>query len=129
MSVASDWLSDAWLNWAYLGNTLPTRPSAWYLALIDQANGTEITSTQDANYARQSISFETFGTAGRVRNAASVSFPAAESGASYTVAEFAVYDASSGGNLLQQAALDFPKDIAGGDVLTFAAGDLIMGVD
>ncbi len=73
--------------------------------------------------------FETFGSARRVRNAASVSFPAAAGGSDYTVSEFAVFDAATGGNRLQREDLDFAKAIVGGDVLTFAAGDLIMGVD
>lgn len=128
MAVASDWLSDEWLKWAYLDTSLATRPTTRYLALFDDA-GNEIDGTTDANYARQAITFETFATPRRVRNAASVSFPAAETGADYTVAEFAVFDASTGGNRLQRESLDFNKSIVGGNVLTFAAGDLIMGVD
>lgn len=130
MAVASDWLGNAWLEWAYLGTSTATQPTAWYLALFDDA-GNEITTSVDANYARQTVSFETFATPRRVRSAVSVSFPAAEDPltADYIVAEFAVFDAATAGNRLQREALDFPKTITGGDVLTFAAGDLIMGVD
>lgn len=128
MPVASDFIRDEWLKWAYLSGAMGTRPTAWYIALFDDT-GSEIDSNIDANYARQSVTFETFSTPGRVRSAVSASFPAAESGASYTVSEFAVFDAQTGGNRLQREDLDFPKDIVGGDVLTFAAGDLIMGVD
>ncbi len=55
MAVASDWLGDEWLKWAYLDTSLATRPTTRYLALFDDAGNEIDTGTVDANYARQEI--------------------------------------------------------------------------
>lgn len=125
MAVGSDWLRNEATKYFFLTTSMGTRPPGWEVALIKD-DGNEVASGDDANYARQSISFQDTGSVGRVENDAAISFPAAESGASYTIAEFAVYDTN--GNLLVQQALEFSKTIEGGDVVSFAIGDLVAGV-
>lgn len=125
MAVGSDWLRNEAVTYFFTTNAMGTRPTGWEVALIKD-DGNEVASGDDANYARQSVSFLDNANVGRVENDASISFPAAETGASYTVAEFAIYD--NNGNLLVQEALEFAKSIVGGDVISFAAGDLVAGV-
>lgn len=125
MAVGSDWLREEATKYFFLATSMGTRPSSWEVALIKD-DGNEVAGGDDANYARQSATFQDTGAVGRVENDTALSFPAAEAGASYTIAEFAVYD--GGGNLLVQEALEFNKLIEGGDVVSFAAGDLVAGV-
>lgn len=123
MAVGSDWLRNEAAKYFFLTDSMGTRPSSWELALILD-DGNEVSSSEDSNYVRQSVSFVDTGDVGRVENDAAVSFPAA--GGSYTIAEFAVYDGN--GNLLVQEALEFQKSIETDDVVSFAAGDLVAGV-
>lgn len=123
----TDYLRDLLARWAFTTDAL-TRPAAWYVALLD-VNGDEITTTADANYARQAATFAVSATDGRLENDATVSFAAAGTGADYTVYGFAVYDAASAGTRLAQAELEFEKAVTEGQVTSFSAGDLIVGVD
>lgn len=123
----SDYLRDEWTKYAFLTTAMGTRPDSWEVALLTAAD-TEVAGGDDANYARQAATFETYGQVGRVRNDAAVSFPAAEVGADYTVTHFAIYAANTSEKLMEQE-LEFPKTITGGEVLTFGIGDLITGVD
>lgn len=125
MAVGSDWLRDEAAKYFFLTTAMGARPAAWEVALIKD-DGNEVSGTDDANYARQAATFQDTGAVGRVENDTAISFPAAEAGASYTIAEFAVYDGA--GNKLVQQALEFNKAISGGQVVSFAIGDLVAGV-
>ncbi|MEL0016358.1 MAG: hypothetical protein VW715_14145 [Rhodospirillales bacterium] len=112
------------LNYVFTATSV-TRPTAWYLALFtsnpaDDASGTEV-STSGTAYARQSASFTVSGDT--ASNSAAIEFPTAT--ASFgTVSHVAVFDASTGGNMIAYAALTASKAIDTGDVFRVPSGDL-----
>lgn len=105
-----------------------TRPSSWYLALYtgapsDSGGGTELSG--DA-YARQSLSFTISGDT--ASNVDAVEFPAA-TGSWGTITHAAVFDASSGGNMIAHSAFTASKTIDSGDVFRITAGSLDITLD
>lgn len=112
------------LNYVFTSTSV-TRPTAWYLALFtsnpaDDASGTEV-STSGTAYARQSATFTVSGDT--ASNNAAIEFPTAT--ASFgTVSHVAVFDASTGGNMIAYAALTSSKAIDTGDVFRVPSGDL-----
>jgi hypothetical protein len=127
MSQLSDHAEALILNW-FLTNGAATRPTAWYLALFtaapnDAGGGTEVSG---AGYSRQSV---TFGAAsspgGTAANTNTATFTA--SGGSFgTVTHCAVFDASSGGNMLFYGALPQPETINNTNELRFPIGEIVV---
>ena len=111
------------LNYVFTSTSV-TRPTAWYLALFtsnpaDDASGTEV-STSGTAYARQSATFTVSGDT--ASNNAAIEFPTAT--ASFGTVSHAVFDASTGGNMIAYAALTASKAIDTGDVFRVPGGDL-----
>lgn len=110
------------------GATAYTAPTTLYCALFtsdpgEAGSGTEVSG---GSYARQTIAFTVTGAA--AANTAAVEFPTAS--ASWgTITYAAVYDASSGGNLLASGALTSSKVIGTGDVFRIPAGDFDITLD
>lgn len=109
-----------------------TAPATQYLALFksdpgETGSGTEVsTSVDDTAYARQAIAFAaaTLG-AGTAVTSSAQTFPAVVYGsgaAAYTVTHLAVFDAATGGNLLDYAPLTASIVRAAGKTLVFDAG-------
>lgn len=123
MASMTDYLEDK-LRDHVLRNIAYTSPTAVYLALFttattDAGGGTEVAG---GSYARQAISFQAGGAgSGAADNDAAEAFSNMPSA---TVTHCAIFDASSGGNMLLHAPLASPKTITAGDTLTFAIGDL-----
>jgi len=65
---------------------------------------------------------------GAIDNANAVTFPQA-SGSWGTVSHFALFDASSGGNMLAHGSLGTPQAIVAGNTPSFAAGALDVSLD
>lgn len=110
------------------GATAYTAPSTLYVALFtsdpgETGSGTEVSG---GSYARQTATFTV--TDNQASNTAAVEFPTA-TGSWGTITYAAVYDASSGGNLLAYGALTTSKTIASGDVLRIPAGDFDINLD
>lgn len=127
----SDFLEVNLLNHV-LRNVAYSSPAAVYLALFtvaptDAGGGTEVTG---GAYVRQSVTFGAPGTPAQnqVTNTADVSFPVATADWG-TVQHFAIFDASSSGNMLYHAALTASRTILTGDQFRFPAGQLIVGED
>lgn len=103
--------------------TMPTAYVSLHTANPDEdASGTEVTG---GSYARQSTAFDA-AVAGSASNTAAVEFtdmPAA------TVTHFAVWDASTVGNMLLYGVLDASKVTTSGDTLSFTAGNLTITVE
>lgn len=102
-----------------------------YVALFtaapsDAGGGTEVTG---GSYARvNSVGKWATPSSGSVSTNAAVTFPTAT--ASWgTVTHFALFDASSGGNLLMWGALTASKVIGDGDTAEFASGDITLTED
>jgi hypothetical protein len=115
------------LNWVLTTGSV-TRPTAWYVGLFtddptDADTGTEVSG---GSYARTAVTFSVTGNA--ATNTAGVEFPAAT--ASWgTVSHIAVYDASTGGNMIFHSALTTAKTITDGDVFRIPTGDLDFTLD
>jgi len=122
MSAASDYMENASLKWALSTNSV-TRPTAWYVALFtsattDVGGGTECSG---GSYARQSVTFTI--TNDTASNSAQILFPTASSSWG-TISYFAIYDASTGGNMLFHGPLSSSKLIDIGDSFLFNIGGL-----
>jgi len=65
---------------------------------------------------------------GATANAADITFPEA-SGAWGEITHFAIFDASSGGNMVAHGALDESKTIGSGDTAKFATGAFDVTLD
>ena len=110
------------------GGVAYTAPATLYVGLFtsspgETGSGTEVSG---GSYARQTIAFTVTGS--QASNTAAVEFPTAT--ASWgTVTFAAIYDASSGGNLLAYGALTTSKTIDNGDVFRIPAGDFDINLD
>jgi hypothetical protein len=113
------------------GSTTFTKPANRFLALFTAApgeagGGTELVGN---NYSRQSASFTVSGTAPTAAtNSAAIEFPTAS--ASWgTITHVAVFDASTGGNMLGYATLTASKTIGSGDVFRVPASNLTFTLE
>jgi len=129
MSAAGNWLEENGLNFFFTAGSV-TRPTAWYVALYltdptDAGTGTEVSGT---NYTRRTVTFSSATTSGvkfATTNSGAVTFTTAGSDWG-TVAYVAVYNASSGGDLLAHSALDSPKVVSNGDTFVINASNLTI---
>lgn len=106
-----------------LGSATYTKPSGLYVALYvgDPASGGTEVSTSGSAYSRQSAAFTITG--GAATNTSQLQWSAATSSWG-TITHVAIFDASTSGNRLVDAALSTSKTITTGDVLQIPAGDL-----
>ena len=112
------------------GGAAYTAPGTLYLALhtadpAEDGSGTEV-STSGTAYARATVAFTTSGNT--TSNTAAVEYATATANFG-TVSHVAVWDASTGGNMLAYAALTSSKTIETGDVFRVPAGDLDITLD
>lgn len=125
----SDYLEDKVLKHVF-ANTAYTAPSTLYVGLFtaaptDAGGGTEV-STSGTNYARQSMAFTVSGSSPtQAANSAAVEWGTAASSWG-TIVAAAVFDASSGGNMLAWADLTNNKTISAGDVFRFPTSSFVV---
>lgn len=124
MSAMSNYLELKVLD-HILSTTAYTMPSGIYLALStgsfgEDASGTELSGN---GYARQGDVAFSAASAGTTSNSANIEFPAA-TGSWGSVSHWALFDASSSGNMLIHGAFSAAKTITTGDILRVNAGDL-----
>lgn len=107
-------------------NVAYTSPSTVYLALFTTATdvsggGTEVTG---GSYARQAVAFDAAASRASQNSALETfsSMPAC------TVTHWALFDASSGGNMLWQGAVSNPKTYTAGEDATVAVGVLDVSI-
>ena len=129
MSSFSDYTENLVLNWLLTTNSA-TRPTAWYVGLFtaapsDAGGGTEVAGNAYARVATGTISVT--GTAPTTAtNSAAIEFAAASGGNWGTVTHAAIFDASTGGNMLAWAALTTSRTINDGDVFRIPASSLTI---
>lgn len=94
----------------------------------DDASG--LSEPSGNSYARVSTSGADWNAAsgGTIDNVNEITFPQA-SGSWGTLTHFALFDATTGGNMLAHGALNISKTIGSGDTAKFAAGDLDVSLD
>ena len=128
MSSFSDYTENLVLNWLFTTETA-TRPTAWYVGLFtsapsDTGGGTEVSGGAYARKVTGTITVS--GTATTATNAAAIEFAAA-SGADWgTIGWAAIFDASTGGNMLAWAPLTTSRTINDGDVFRIPASSLTV---
>jgi len=128
MSSFTDYTENLVLNWLLTTNSA-TRPTAWYVGLFtaapsDTGGGTEVSGNAYARVATGTITVS--GTATTATNAAAIEFAAANGGNWGTITHAAIFDASTGGNMLAWAALTTSRTINDGDVLRIPASSLTV---
>ena len=129
MSSFSDYTENLVLNWLLTTNSA-TRPTAWYVGLFtaapsDTGGGTEVTGNAYARVATGTISV-TGTSPTTATNSAAIEFAAASGGNWGTVTHAAIFDASTGGNMLAWAALTTSRTINDGDVFRIPASSLTI---
>lgn len=145
MAALSDYLENKLIDWLLRGQTF-TPPATAYVGLLtaapsDTGGGTEVSG---GSYARVSVASSlanwagtqsagstsaSSGTGGTTSNNGTITFPAPTANWG-TVTHFAVYDASTAGNLLFWAALTTSKTVNNGDAApSFAAAALTFQID
>jgi hypothetical protein len=124
----SDYLENAVLDHVFR-NVALTSPVAVYVALYtaapsDAGGGTEVSGN---GYARVEA---TFGAAsgGEIANSSAVTFDPA-TGSWGEITHYAIFDAATGGNMLNHGALGTPKTIDAEDTADFAVGVLTVTLD
>jgi hypothetical protein len=128
MSSFSDYTENLVLNWLLTTNSA-TRPTAWYVGLFtaapsDTGGGTEVSGS---GYARKATGTMTItGTATTATNAAAIEFDPASGGNWGTLTYAAIFDASTGGNMLSWAQLTTARTINDGDVFRIPASSLTV---
>jgi hypothetical protein len=129
----SNYLEDK-INDHVLGGGDYTRPATVYVALFavaptDAGGGTEVTG---GSYARVAVTNNNTNwpasSGGLKSNGTAVTFPTASANWGTCVA-FAIFDASSGGNMLYWADLAVSKAVNSGDTASFAIGDIDVTED
>lgn len=115
-----------------VGKTSFAMPTA-YIALstadpLDTGGG--IAEPVGNNYARKSTAGADWAAAlgGSISNANAITFNQA-SGSWGTISHFALFDASSGGNMIAHGQLSQSKAVANGDTPSFASGQLTITLD
>lgn len=127
MSAASNYLENEVLDHV-LGTGAYTMPSQCYLALYssnpnEDNSGSELSGS---GYARQAVDFDA-ASGGTAALSADATFTA--SGGSWLEAtHFAIFDASTAGNMLIYGALASSRTAADGDSIVFAAGALTVSL-
>ena len=107
-----------------LGTTSFTMPTNVYVALhsadpTDAGNGAELSGS---GYARQAATFDAAASAATANDAA-LEFTA-DGGDWDEATHFAIWDASTNGNMLIHGALDTARTASDGDTIVIAIGDL-----
>jgi hypothetical protein len=141
MSAKTDYLENKWIDHIFRG-TAYTAPTVLAIGLLtaaasDAGGGTEVTG---GSYARVSLNPSatnwkntqnsgtgvSSGTGGATSNAVAITFPAPTANWG-TATHFGIWDATTGGNLLYQAALTTPRVIASGNPApNFPIGSLVV---
>lgn len=133
MSAMSDYFEDAIKEW-FRGTAFPAATGSVYVALFtaapsDSGGGTEVSGNA---YARQALSKAagswTAGAAGsgQISNTSAITFPTATPAAWGTITHFAIFDASTSGNMILWGVLTASKTVNAGDTFQFAAGQLVI---
>ena len=127
MSSFTDYTENLALTYLFTTGSV-TRPTAWYVGLFtaapsDTGGGTEVSGSAYARVVTGTMSVSGTSPTTATNNAA-IEFAAASGGNWGTIGWAAVFDASTGGNMLAWAALTTSRTINDGDVFRIPAGSL-----
>lgn len=132
-NTMGNYLQSAVLSWLN-GTAMPTAPTSVYVALFTSAptnagGGTEVSG---GDYARATVAAAGWTKSGtsptQLANTSIVDFGTASAGWG-TVTDFAIFDASTSGNLLMRGTLTASKAISSGDPVSFQPATLLLQLD
>jgi hypothetical protein len=128
MSSFTNYTENLVLTWL-LTTGSATRPTAWFVGLFtaapsDTGGGTEVSGSGYAREATGTITVS--GTATTATNSAAIEFDPASGGNWGTITHAAIFDASTGGNMIAWAQLTTSRTINDGDVFRIPAGSLTV---
>lgn len=128
MSSFTNYTENLVLTWL-LTNGSATRPTAWYVGLFtaapsDAGGGTEVSGSGYARKATGTITVS--GTDTTATNSAAIEFDPASGGNWGTITHAAIFDASTGGNMIAWAQLTTARTINDGDVFRIPATSLTV---
>jgi len=128
MGALSDYLENKLLDHS-LGTAPYTQPAAIYVALFttaptDAGGGTEVSG---GGYSRKQVTFSA-AVNGQASNSTDILFDVATANWG-TITHAALFDASTGGNMLWWGALNASVQINTNDQFKFAAGNLTASLD
>jgi hypothetical protein len=127
----SNHLENLLLKWAFTASSV-TRPTGWHVSLHlgdpGETGANEVTTSEDADYARKSVTFPD-PTVGSVANGVAASWTVNSGSPGFQVTHIGIWDASSAGNFLIGGELPIPEDMVGSGVLTLAIGKIIAALD
>jgi hypothetical protein len=130
---ASDYLEEKMLKdlFQIAAYTKPAIYAALLTALPTEAGGS-LAEPAGSAYARQSVPAANWswdGTNLWVSNNTAINFPTATGSGWGTITHWALFDASSGGNMLIYAPLDAAKTVAAGDTFSFGINGIKITQD
>lgn len=108
-----------------------TVPTNIYIALSTADptdSGGSIAEPVGNNYARTVMNSWDAASGGAIANTSQITFPTA-SGSWGTISHFAIFDASSAGNMLAHGSLTVSKAVTSGDTPRFNAGEIDITLD
>jgi len=106
-------------------------PSNVYVALSTAdptESGGSIAEPSGNSYARTQCNVWNAASGGSIANTSAITFPTA-TGSWGTITHFALFDASTSGNMLAYGSLTASKAIGNGDTAQFAAGAITVTLD
>ncbi len=114
-------------------NVAYTQPTTVYVALfttVPAGDGTGGVEVSGGSYARQAITFTAAagGAPASIPNNALVQFPTATANWG-TIVGAGIYDAATGGNLLEMGPLTASKTVATGDSFAFPTGTYTLSLN
>lgn len=155
MAAFTDFLENKLVDWLFRGQAIGitgasaaagSGPTNLYIGLLtaapsDTGGGTEVSgnayarvtvASSLANWAGTQAAASTTastGNTGTTSNNGTLTFPTPTPSGWGTVTHFAIYDASTGGNMLLYGALTTSKTINSGDTVSFSPAQLSIQVD
>jgi len=134
MGSKANYLENAALD-HFLAVASTPLPTTVYSALFtvipsDVTEGTEVTTTEDANYTRIATTFSTAGltVTGQSVNSAAVNFTTVSAGATISIVGWQLYDNPTAGNPLYWATVA-TTTLEDGDQATFPASNIVITED
>lgn len=124
--MLSDYARNLLLDWLYTTDAT-TRPTTWFVSFHTADPGLtgtdEVGTGTDAAYTRKSVTFAA-ASGGLALSASDVAHTADAGATAYTITHIGVWDAASGGNLLQSGELAVPENVTPGGSVLLATGRL-----
>lgn len=127
----SDYLENKILDHVFVGTAYTAPTTIWFalftVAPTDAGGGTEVSGGSYARVSKTPSGIFGASSGGSITTTDSVAFTTA-TGNWGTIVAFAIFDASTSGNMLAWGDLTLSKTVGTGDTASFSAGSLIINL-